>query len=468
MTPAGVALPAPRRLWWWYAIAAATFLPAVGFHYVGEEAIFPISSLEMWHRGEWVRQVLYGANLKHNPLFNWLIIPFAAAAGWEHVLAVTRALTIAATIGTGLVLAWLALELHADRAFAAFAALVYLTLADVFFYRGWLAYADPAFAFFLFFSAAALWVACRRESIALLALAAALLACAFLTKALTAYVYYGTVAGLLFLLDARYRRFLLGAGSWLIHLAAAALPLAWLYALPENAGQGERMFGEILAKLVPHSAAAYAAKLALYAFDAALRLMPALAVALWYRWRAGGNGPIERDGAARLATWMALATFAPYWLAPQSSMRYLMPVYPLAALAIARVLWSAGPRAVRAAAFWIAAAIAVKLVVVLAAFPYYQQHYRGAAYADAARRILERTGGQPLYTSDVTASGLSVTAHLDTLRLPRAPLTFPPQEWQSGFILHNAEDPVLGRTVERYRFGGNVVYLLCRGAACGR
>ena len=163
MNPA-TPFPGAIPLWRLYAIAAATFLPAIAFHYVGEEAILPVSALEMWHRGEWARQLLYGENVQHNPLPNWLIILFASLAGWEHMLGIMRAITIAATVGTGLVLAWLARALYGDAAFAAFAALVYLTLADLFFYRGWLAYADPLFGFFVFGAMACLWVACLRRS----------------------------------------------------------------------------------------------------------------------------------------------------------------------------------------------------------------------------------------------------------------------------------------------------------------
>ncbi len=39
----------------------------------------------------------------HNPLFNWLIIPCAALIGWEYMLPVARALTIAATLATAAV-----------------------------------------------------------------------------------------------------------------------------------------------------------------------------------------------------------------------------------------------------------------------------------------------------------------------------------------------------------------------------
>ncbi|MCW5604571.1 MAG: hypothetical protein KIT18_08515 [Burkholderiales bacterium] len=458
--------PRARRIWILYAVAAASFLPAIGFYYVGEEAIFPIVSLEMWYHGEWIRQLLYGANLQHNPLLNWLIIPLASFVGWEHMLGVTRALTIAATVATGLVLAWLVHALYRDHAFAAFAAVVYITLADLFFYRGWLAYADPLFAFFVFSAIACLWVACERCSRRLLALALAALTAAFMTKALTAYVFYGA-ACLALLLDRRHRAFLLGPASWALHAAGAALPLLWFHFVPSNTGQGARMFNEIVAKLAPEGLVEYALKLVVYPAETLLRLAPAVFVAAWYFWRRrppmGGEG--ERHFRAALA--IALLNYLPYWLAPQSHMRYLLPLYPLFGFVIARVLWLCGGGAVKVAGRWLAGAIAVKLVAVFILFPYYQHAYRGENFATAAREIHARAAGHPLYTSNVSASGLSVVAYIDVLRLPQPPLTFPPAQWESGFVIAYDPDPALGDIAVSYRFGGNDLYLLCRGAACG-
>src|SRR3989338_6837384 len=96
--------------------AALSFLPMMHLYYVGEEAIFPITSMEMAQHGVWLKQYLYGLDVQHNPLFNWLIIPLARLAGWPHVLLVARGLTIAATLGTAAVLAWLAWRLFFDRA----------------------------------------------------------------------------------------------------------------------------------------------------------------------------------------------------------------------------------------------------------------------------------------------------------------------------------------------------------------
>jgi 4-amino-4-deoxy-L-arabinose transferase-like glycosyltransferase len=450
-----------------YLVAAATFLPAIGFYYVGEEAIFPISSLEMWYHGEWVRQIFYGGNLRHNPLYNWLIIPLASAVGWDHMLGVARAITIAATVGCGGALAWLCRILYRDNTFAALAALVYLTLADVFFYRGWLAYADPLFAFFVFTAIACLWVACERRNVGMLALAAAALTCAFMTKAMTAYAFYGAAA-LVFLVRRDYRSFLLGKWSWIVHLAAAVLPVAWLYFLPDNAGQGERMFTEIVTKLVPENLAVYALKIVVYPLDTMLRLAPAIFIAAYYVWRTRASALRDDEGRLPTVLWILLLGYLPYWFAPQSAARYLMPLYPLAGLALARVVWIAGAQAVTVTRVWLVAVVVLKLIMVLAAFPYYQEHYRGRNFETAALDIQRRAVGHALYTAADNASGLSVTAHLDVLRLPAPPLTLPPDKWDSGFVVTFEPDTKLGRIAAEYRLGGNVIYLLCRGSACLR
>ena len=49
-----------RRIRLLLLMAALSFAPALAFYYVGEEAIFPIASLEMWHQREWIEQPLFG------------------------------------------------------------------------------------------------------------------------------------------------------------------------------------------------------------------------------------------------------------------------------------------------------------------------------------------------------------------------------------------------------------------------
>ncbi|MBI2297088.1 MAG: glycosyltransferase family 39 protein [Betaproteobacteria bacterium] len=457
--------PAPRhRFWVWYAAGIAAFVPTLWLHYVGEEAIFPIASLEMWFRGEWVRQILFGSNLQHNPLFNWIIIAICQLVGWEWMLQAARLVTISATVSAGLVLAWLARRVFGDRQFAAFAAIVYLMLADVALYRGWLAYVDPLFGFFAFSAMACLWVACRERRAALLALAVASLTLAFLTKAFTAYVFYGIAAFVLFL-ERDHRRFLLSPGSIVLHAAAVAAVAVWLGIVHAQEPQGLRMFREIVDKLGFIGLSDYLRKLVAYPVETALKLAPASFLAIYYAWRRKD----ERQFASspfRAAAAIAALNYLPYWLAPQSHTRYLVPLYPLAALVFAWVIWNARPAALTTTLRWFVGLLALKLIFVLAAFPYYQKTYRGENHARVAREILERTAGHPLYNLNVTATGLSVVAHLDIWRLPAPPLVFPPAQWDSGFVIAYTPDPKTGPIVRTYRLGGSDLYLLCRGAAC--
>lgn len=454
-----------RQARWLVLLAALSFLPTVAFYYVGEEAIFPIISLEMWQHGEWMRQRLFGLNPQHNPLFNWLIIPVAAVAGWEHVLEVTRVITIAATLATAAMAGWLAWRLRRDRAFAWFAALVYLTLADVLMYRGWLAYVDPLFGMFIFSAIAVLWVACEENRPGLLVLSAVGLTCAFLSKAFTAYVFYGSAVFVL-LFFAHYRKVLLGPVSLGWHGAALLAPMLWLGTLPANTGQGGRMFFEMLAKLIPAGVLEYMHKLVAYPAETFLRIAPAAPLAAWFAWR----GRIDLHGDARrhavTALILALACYLPYWLAPASAIRYLMPIYPLAAIALALVLWSADKAAFAVTLRWLVGILVLKVVAAALLFPYYQKHYRGENYLRAAEEIMRISRGFPLYTENDTASGLCVAGYIDSKWRTTDPIVWVPRDWQNGFVIAESADPANGKVKATFKLGGDELYLLCRGAAC--
>jgi 4-amino-4-deoxy-L-arabinose transferase-like glycosyltransferase len=452
-----------RALRWMVIVAAVSYAPALAFYYVGEEAIFPISALEMWTNGDWIRQHMYGSNLQHNPLFNWLIIPLASAVGWQFMLPVARAIAIAATLATAAMLGGLTLKLLHDRALAWFAALVYLTMADVALYRGWLAYVDPLFGMFVFGAIAALWLACAEERPVLLVIAVASLTCAFMSKAFTAYVFYATAVFVL-LFTQSGRRVLLGRVSIAMHLLALLAPFAWLHWVPGTGGQGVRMFSEIVAKLMPESIFQYLRQLTAFPAESLLRVAPALPLAAYYAWRQRMS--LTAEPVLAVAAAMAFLCYLPYWLAPVSGIRYLLPIYPLIALASAIVLWRAGEAALKMSGRWLAGMLVVKLIAVTAVFPWYQSHYRGENYALAARDIIARTAGHPLYINDVSASGMSVAGYIDATIHPAPPITRPPAQWASGFVIEYAENPQIGRTYRHYPLAANNLYLLCRGAAC--
>ncbi|MCR4303127.1 MAG: hypothetical protein NUV63_02715 [Gallionella sp.] len=456
-----------KRYWLLFAIAALSFVPALFFYYVGEEAIFPIVSQEMWERGTLLKQYLYGRDQMHNPLFNWLIMPFSALFGWEHVLTVARVFTVSFTLITALTLAWLAGRLFQDKAFGIFAALGYLTMADVLLYHGWLSYVDPNYAMFIFAAIAALWVGVREQRISMVFLSGVLLTCAFLSKALTAYIFYG---GALFVLlfNTQQRRFLLHWRTLPVLLLTYAGPLIWYASIPDGMAQGERMLDELTYKFVRPEFFEYLGKLFGFPIEILTWLAPLTLLAIYFLLRRRNSK--ESSATHQLlfvsACWMLLLNFLPYWISPRGGMRYLMPLYPLLALIAARIIWQSGEAALALARKWIIAALVLKFAAALVLFPYYQSHYRGQNYDEAAADILTLAQGQPLYATNVSATGLSVTAYLNKRRVPAPALQWPPADWSSGFVVAVAADEALGRVHKKYRLGGDDLYLLCRGEAC--
>ena len=464
LTPGGAELR--NAAWLMYAAALASSIPALRAYFVGEEGILVISSLEMHLRGDWLRLWLFGSDQRHGVFANWLIIAGARVLGWEHVLAVTRAVMLLATAVAGAIVCLLVHRLYRDAALAAFAAALYVSFADILFYRGWLGYRDPLFGMLVFAAIAALWLAVRERRLTWLVAALVSMTLAFLTKGLVAYAYVG--AAVLVLLARREgRAFLLQPAAIALGAAALALPFAWVQWILADAGMGGRMTAEMVAKFGWDSIGAYSLKLVTYPVETVLRLAPAslLLGYWWYRQRETVT-QVARDIEWRTALAIALIVFVPFWLAPQSHFRYLLPIVPLCAITAALAVYRLGEGHVRVTLNWLWLAIGLKLVFALTAFPWYQQAYRGANYAAAATDILARSAGRPLYANNVSASGLSVAAHIDLARLLQTPLTFPPDEWRDGFVITYGPDPALGQVVTLYRLGGATIALLCRGAAC--
>jgi hypothetical protein len=268
------------------------------------------------------------------------------------------------------------------------------------------------------------------------------------------------------MMEPQRRRVFLGAPSLSLHAAAVLAPVLWLSSLPSTSGQGTRMFNEMLVKLLPRGAFEYLQHLAGYPLETALRLSPAILLVAYFAWRRRITVGPGIAPHLKTALWIALLGFLPYWLSPHGAIRYLLPIYPLAGFALAMLLWSAGDAARRLSGQWLAGMIALKLVAAVILFPHYQQQYRGENYALAARDIVERSSGHPLYTMADTASGLSVAGYIDARWRQEDPIRWPPKDWSTGFVITEEADPALGEVSARFKLGGDELFLLCRGAAC--
>jgi len=458
-------LTSPKVIWWIFCTAAASLLPMLFLQYEGEEPFFTIFAQEMWANREFIVTTHFGTVYPRPGLFPWLIVALSNILGWANVLIAARLVAITATILTGLTLAWLVFRLFADRLLAVVAAAIFLS-GDVLLYRGWLAYADPLFAFFTFGAMACLWVATNERRNDLLVLAALGLIGAFLAKVLTAYAFYG-VLGLVLLWKHENRFFLIRPASLALHALAVAFPLVWTLKVVGGAYFDNVVLNVLKLPMHPPSSGEYIKHVLLFPLSTVGLLLPASALAAYGIVRSGKIRP--NLAVSDIALWTACLNLIPYWLVP-GSQRYLLPILPLFALPLAQIIVRSGEFVISLTAKVLMANIAVALIASMAAIPLYQRYVRGD-YAELARMIMARTKNEPIYATDDTAVGSSLVANLNTLRAPRPPIVRPPSDFKSGYVLARDTDDVESRVYLTFSVGRNADgqrtrYLLCRGAAC--
>jgi len=388
--------------------------------------------------------------------------------GWERAPIVLRTIMIVSTALSGWMLAFLVRHLYRNTAVAAFAAAIAVTFIDILLYRGWLGYRDPLMSMLIVGSIVALWMAVETRRVVWLAGTLVLATLAFLTKGIIAHAFIG-VAVLAFLMRRDARAVLLRPVPLMLASMTLCVPFIWSYWMAGDQAQNTRMTAEIADKLMPLNIPEYLGKLFTYPLETVLRLAPVSLLMGWWLWRRRRQHALNSliaDQSTRTALAIAAVAFVPFWLAPQSHFRYLMPVLPLLALVLAVAICRLGDAHVRTAMRWMWAAVALKLLLAAVLFPIYQHKVRGENYAVAASEVLRRTTGFPLYTQDVSAAGQSVTAYLNIQRLPQRVLTFAPAKWDDGFVISNMPDKTLGKMAAQYPLAGDTLYLLCRGAAC--
>jgi len=465
----GSRLDSPARLWLLYALAAASFLTTLHLPYIGEEAVYTVSSIEMWTQRDFLVPTLFGSLYGRPPLYNWLIIPLANLFGWDHVLVAARLVTACASALTGLVLAWLSRNLTGDRTLAAFAALIYLS-GDMLFYRGWLAYSDPLFGMFVFTAIACVWVGLEQDRPLLIWMAVVSLTCAFLTKVETAYLFYGISLGALAIRH-EYRVRLFRPSPIAAHVAGAAAFLIWHHIASGGTDLQDSNTGDhIMNKLSTVDLADYFRQLVLFPLETFAELLPVSAVAAWFWVRDRKRhvavvSPASSSAVAPLI-WILALNFLPYYLGPRSHIRYIVPLYPLFALLFAVIIWRLRMVRINQTVQWLSAAIALKYVFALWAFPMHQERFRGNPIA-AAEQIEQRTKGFPLYANDGTAAGLTITARINERRWPQGYLHWPPAAWTDGFLMSRYPARSEGEQVaDIVTLRNEKIYLLCRGKAC--
>jgi 4-amino-4-deoxy-L-arabinose transferase-like glycosyltransferase len=455
----------PRMMWSIFWVGAASFVPMLFLQYIGEEAVYTIIAQEMAASGEYLSTTLYGQSYGRPGLYSLAILLLSRALGEQYILIAARLITASATLLTALTLAWLIRRIFKDPLFAAFAAAVFLS-GDVLLRRGWLAYSDPMFAFFVFGAMACLWVAVEEKRYLFLVLAALGLIGSFLTKVPTGFLYYGI---LLVVLLWRHpnRAFVFTGWSIFIHLCAIAFPLFWNYGIAagsvfqtvsEQALLGVRVSGA-------HGLTYFVERFCSYPLRQIWHLMPISAIVLYCLWSRRLPDASLRQNSLIIAAATAVINLLPYWLFPASRTRYILPIYPLLALCMSYVVLHSGRFVSDLSVKALMGTVGVAFICALVGYPLYQHYFR-PNYDHAAEAIISRAGSGPIFATDHTAVGLGIVAELNRRRRSKPPVTIPPGQFTAGFVLAEKPDPSVGAVDTILILGRKSRYLLCRGENC--
>ena len=459
-----------RRYYWGILGGVlATYVFSLFHAYVGEEANYTIMSMEMWQRQIFRSVVALGGVGGRPPLYNWLMIPVARLVGWSQVLLAARLVTLGATLGTALTLGWWARSLWPGVGAGKLAGLLYLVTADVLFYRGWLAYADPLFAFFMVLSAYLLWSAVQRRNLFWLVLSLWVIFASYLTKVMTAYAYYGGIW--LVLSSQRSGREFLWSRRALGIYVLGLLPMGlWLGVVGhQDTLQVTGQLDDVSNKLLSlDDLSAWFLKLGEFPLSILAGLLPSSLWALW------GMTAQRRQGIpwpmpVKLLSGMALLNFLPYWVAPYSAPRYVLPEYGLVVLVATYylthepVLFQSG---ILRPERWVVGLALLGLGVSAVGYPLYQQRVRGDNYARMATQIEALAGPYPVYTLNWTSVGLSVAALIDSRHFGRPAIVTPPPRFADGLVIAETPRDLPGDGWAELEGQAEQLILICRGKVC--
>lgn len=302
-----------------------------------EEPRRALIALEMFRSGNYWAATQFGEWYYYKPpVFNWVLIGFARLGGgfdefWLRLPTVLSVWGIAALL-------WAAGRRWVGEAFARVSALSFLGFGSILFYFSTLAEIDLFYALIVFAGLWAVYYFGEKERYLWLFLSA-YLSCAIgvLTKGMPSFAFTA-ISLLVYFVDKGRFRELLSARHFLgIGLLALLLGgYTWKYSAYHNPlFLIETLFGESSERTIGHSVGEFVAHLFVFPFDFLKDLLPGALLGVFLLRPDVRGLLLERHPFIRFCTLMLLANIALYWISPGTRMRYVYPLFPLAALLLA-------------------------------------------------------------------------------------------------------------------------------------
>ena len=460
------------KVYWYPALLILTLVAFFSLYftlylpYLGEEGQYTLSALEMVYHHYYWQPFSFGGFYWRPPLYNWFIIAAMYLTGPAHILVAARLVTASASVLTGVMLWFLSQRLFQQKLFAVLTVAAFFS-GDFLFRRGWIVSSDPIFSLATFIAVSCLWISYKEQRPVFWIPVPLALFAAVLIKAFTAYIFYGT-ALLVIWLASDSKIYLFKPASILAHVAAILLPVLWFVYVPNANWHG--MLGDITHRTAMSSfpLAHYFKKIISAPYEVLLRLAPVDLLAfysLYHRKRnpdAAAALPSLDPKLIKILLWIIGLSALPYWLAPSNlPIHYFLPLMPLAAIVFSYCIWRGGEKMVSLAVLVLAIELGLKCVSSFVGLPWFE--HMNWPQQQIAQDIIQRSQHyENLYAEGMDSRvGLSVTATIDALRWPQAPLISPPQ-FSNGCVITPNRNPAWGELQQIYAIKRqDPLYLYC-------
>lgn len=422
-------------LWILCLLAIGSFFLTINLPLIGEEGVYTNAALEMIFAKQYKFATLYGNIYPRPPLYNWLIILFSKIFGAKNIVLSARMVAISATASMAITVFYTTKHLFrfhlnhhnqhipshksADKKILILALLstaIFLS-GDVLFKRGWLAYSDPIFAMFVFDGMVLLLLGTINNNLWLIVLANICIFLGFLCKVHTAYIFYAIT--LLVLLCSRYNKYLLQPKIMFLHILFIIPLILWNYNYQESdcfftifnhikklTGISHNDEGNLLRNVIS------------FPIQIVVALLPGSLITIFAAKKLFDN-KYNMDYIIKILLLITILNFIPYWIASQTNIRYLLPIYPCFAIIITYIIWQANY--IKQTIVLLFIGVLIKYFVAIFWFPYQYAVKHGNATL-VAEDILLHTNQDPLYIHAFSATGLRIAGAINKMNWPGKPL----------------------------------------------
>lgn len=316
------------------ALSFISMLPNITtYEFRAEEARRLLVAFEMSKAGDFLRPTLHGEPYFNKPpLFNWIVSAFAGIVGWKELT--VRLPSLLSVLATTLLVCYVSHRLYRDRIHSLLSGLIFVTSLDILYWYGWLGEIDVSLAFLV-----SLMIFCqlwyfKTERWQYVVVAGVIAGIGFLLKGFPAYVFFSISLLTTALSEHKFAR-LFAFPALMCYLISLLIPLLWLLQLPQPAEHMKVLFSESASRVeTSKDVGRFLTHLVKYPLLTLKQTLPAslfviLAIAL---------GRVRLDGASKTLALLCLFNYLPYLFAAGSRGRYILPLFPIAAIVAAGLI----------------------------------------------------------------------------------------------------------------------------------